>query len=149
MRIEDVLKAHFRDESHKAQANLIYTSNWSLQQFNRPLKKYGLSNEQFNVLRILRGRHPESYSLKEVTSRMINRYTNTTRIVERLIKKKFVKKEYSKKDKRQLCIAISKEGLNLLAKIDKLKLTDNIRTGLNEKENIQLNYLLDKMRDGE
>ncbi len=113
------------------------------------LKPYEISLEQFNVLRILRGKNGEPSNLKDIQDRMISKMSNTTRLVDKLILKNYVERFICEKNRRKVDIYITKEGLKLLDILDPIvdkkekELTDN----LNTEELETLNLLLTKLRD--
>jgi DNA-binding MarR family transcriptional regulator len=111
------------------------------------LKNFGITPEQYNVLRILRGSHPKPLKLADITCRMLDKNSNATRLVEKLRLKGMVKRETCKTNRRQVDISITDKGLNLLTKIDQAE--DNWRPifhNLSKTEAKQLNSLLDKLR---
>jgi DNA-binding MarR family transcriptional regulator len=147
MKIENELKSKFSSEQQKALINIIFTSNWVSNKIYAELKKYNLTNEQYNVLRILRGSSPDSICLKEISCRMINRHSNTTRIVEKLLNKGYLVKESSDEDRRELSIRITESGMKLLSEIDSnSKIGDGI-VKLSDEDSRQLNNLLNSVRD--
>ncbi len=147
MKIEDEInQKEFISESQKATINLIFTSSWLMNKHKEFFKVYGLTPQQFNVLRILRGQHPGSISTAEIKSRMLDKNSDASRIVDRLTLKAFVTKMICPKDRRLVDVTISKDGLNLLKRMDK-KITElDNELGISETEAIQLNNLLDKIR---
>lgn len=149
MKIEDELQTrNFRNEQHKATLNIMFSASWLRNQVIQALKPYQLSPEQFNVLRILRGSQPGSLCLKDITCRMLDRSSNTTRIIEKLEQKALVKKEQSAADRREVSIRITQEGLELLAEIDRTHPEGTpFLPHLSEIEANLLNALLDKMRN--
>ena len=104
----------FRNVNHQAQVNLIYTSNWLQNQIAKIFKKYGLSSQQYNVLRILNGSHPNSLNLSQIKSRMLDKMSDTSRVVERLRLSGYLTRVPSKEDRRESIITISKKGLKLV-----------------------------------
>ena len=106
------------------------------------LHPYGLSIQQFNVLRILRGRNEKPVSLQYITSRMIHKTSNTTRIVDRLLEKKLVERKPCAENRRMVEINITKVGLKVLTTIDPVidKKENEVASRLSEKE---LTTLLD------
>jgi DNA-binding MarR family transcriptional regulator len=148
MRLEDAIKTvNFKSELHKASLNILYTA-WVIKTIsNNVLKKYGLTHEQYNVLRILKGKHPEQLCVKEIGSRMIERNSNVPRIIDRLECKKLVKRHMSPTDRRETIISISEIGLLVLAETTKLLETElNQSLFLEKAEACQLNFLLEKIR---
>jgi len=129
--------------------NVMFTSSWLANRVARWLKPYGITTEQFNVLRILRGQYPKPAPLKLITERMIDKNSNTSRIVERLRIKKLVERDSNSTDRRRVDILITQEGLNLLERIDK---SSNFNTTFNylpDDEALLLSDLLDRIRDVE
>ena len=144
---KDISQNKFRNETHKLAVNIIYTFNW-LNAFNTAvLKPYKITTQQFNVLRILRGQHPNPASIKLIRERMLDKMSDASRIVEKLRIKGFIERKVCPGDRRECEVIITEDGLNLLAKIDSgHDAFDNIFKTLNESEIKQLNILLDKMR---
>ena len=137
----------FRNVNHQA---LIYTSNWLQNQIAKIFKKYGLSSQQYNVLRILNGSHPNSLNLSQIKSRMLDKMSDTSRVVERLRLSGYLTRVPSKEDRRESIITISKKGLKLVEemKIEEVSM-DQISKGLTATEAAQLCKLLDKFRRDE
>ena len=148
MKIEDVLKTNrFENERHKATLNTLYTAYWLKTHFNGVIKENGITGEQYNILRILRGKHPEQMCIKDIGSRMIEKSSNIPRIIDRLIIKKLVGRVTSDADKRETLISITEKGLSLLETCSKKSSeTNETIIGLSEEEAAQLNDLLEKMR---
>lgn len=138
----------FTSEQHKAALNILYTAYLIQTQVNQALKQFGLTAEQYNVLRILKGKHPESMCVKNIAGRVIKRSSNIPRIIDRLIAKKLVTRCISEKDKRETIISLTPQGMRLLEKANRMmeKLDKQI-AHLSEKELNQLNKLLDKYRN--
>ena len=149
MEIEDLLKTNSDlPLSKKAVVSILYTNSFVNNILNDVLKPFDISIQQFNVLRILRGQHGAPASLETVQDLMVNKMSNTTRLIDKLIKKGFVKKTINKKNRRKIDITISKEGLNLLDIIDKLidDAEKKIIDSLKNDEVQQLIKLLGKVR---
>lgn len=150
MTIEQELKTtNFQSIQHKTALNVLFTSAWLRTRTQCIFKRFDLSSEQFNVLRILRGQYPEVLSLKEITVRMLERNSNTTRIVEKLVGKQLVKRTQSEEDKRELQIQITEKGLDVLVQIDLVLAEEQAHTTphLSDEECMILNNLLDKIRN--
>lgn len=148
MKLEDVLKTtRFNDEKHKAGLNILYTAYWMKSNFSTVLKETGISSEQFNVMRILKGKHPEQMCVKDIASRMIEKNSNVPRIVDKLVLKKLVKRSTSKQDKRETIMALTEKGLQTLDKANKImdEISANI-IGISNEEAKMLNELIEKMR---
>ena len=115
---EIVKQKKFTSSQAKAILNVMYTANWLEDLIRRQLKPFGVSHEQYNVLRILRGNHPDSYALQEIRERMLNRWSNASRLVEKLRKKGYVTRRQSKENRRKVEIKITDKGLELLEQIE-------------------------------
>ena len=151
MKLEEAIKSNkFKNEVHKAGLNILYTAWWLKTVISKELKEYGLTHEQFNVLRILKGKHPEQMCIREIACRMIERNSNVPRIIDRLELKKFVKRSASQYDKRETAIVLTPAGINILEiateKVNKA--FENIVT-MEESSANTLNKLLEKIRENE
>ncbi len=144
---EDIQQTQFRNPHQKAAINLIYTSNWLEGRQKDLFKPYGITNQQFNILRILRGQYPTKISGVEIKSRMIDQNSDVSRLLDRLMVKELVVKSQCSKDKRADDVVIAKKGLTLLKTIDKnIPTLDGLLSKLTTKEATQLSNLLDKSR---
>jgi DNA-binding MarR family transcriptional regulator len=144
---EEIKSTKFESEAQKAVLNVMFTGNYYSANGGKFFKKHDLSTEQYNVLRILRGSNPTKLCLKDITSRMLDKNSNTSRIVKKLETKKLIDITGHETDKRFYQIGISKKGLDLLAKIDiEFKNNPPHKAFLSESEAKKLNDLLDKMR---
>ncbi len=138
----------FNNEQLKANINVLYTANWLYNKMSAILKPYNLTHEQFNILRILRGSHPKSMCQKDVLSRMIAPQSNITALMKKLVGKGLVVIVKSTTDKREYVINISKQGLELLKKMDTELKPEMVKvSNLSVSEAFHLNSLLDKIRD--
>ena len=132
----------------RAVVNILYTYGIISHKLNDVLKPFDLSIQQFNVLRILRGQNGKPASLEIVQERMINKMSNTTRLIDKLIKKKYVQKSINKSNKRKIDISITQDGQIFLEEIDKLidSTESEIMSSLNNEERLELIRLLGKIR---
>lgn len=148
MRLEDEIKQKsFRNEFHKLVVNIIYTHSWLMSKIINMLFKHDITPQQYNILRILRGQFPSPASVSLLKSRMLDKMSDASRLVDRLVEKGLVEKKISNDDRRRLDVYITSKGLKLLEKIDnKNKQFDDLLRGITEKEAIILNNLLDKLR---
>ena len=149
MKIEDEIKQKtFLNEYHKAHINLFYTQAWLQLKILQVLKPFNISPQQFNILRILRGRYPKPASIRELTDRMLDKSSNASRLVDKLLAKKFVDKCVSKRDNRRMEVGITQEGLDMLAKAsEKVEASiDSVFGTLTKEEAVQLNQILNKIR---
>jgi DNA-binding MarR family transcriptional regulator len=143
---KDINQASFKSEYQKGIVNMVYTYNWVTERLKNLFEKNGLTMQQFNILRILRG-SPTPLSTLQIRERMLDKMSDTSRIVDRLIVKGLVKKLTSKTDKRLVDITISDKGKKLLQKMDRHDTDiESIIQGLSLTEAKTLNKLLDKIR---
>jgi DNA-binding MarR family transcriptional regulator len=144
---EDIKQQKFLNEHEKAAINVLFTGSWLHTTNAARLKDYGITPEQYNVLRILRGSHPKPMMLADITARMIDKSSNATRLVEKLRQKNLLKREICENNRRQVDIFITDKGLNLLKKVDGEE-TEWLATlrNISKAEAIELNRILDKLR---
>jgi DNA-binding MarR family transcriptional regulator len=148
MKLEQVIKTErFEDARHKATINLLYTAYWYKTHISTELKKHSLTTEQYNVLRILKGKHPEQMCVKDIASRMIEKNSNVPRIIDRLLEKKLVDRTISTEDRRETHITLTSKGISTLATAsDALKRTAEDLMGLTNEEAVAFNDMLEKFR---
>ena len=145
----DINQQTFRSEYQKAIINLIYTYNWTTEQIKHILDKENLTPQQFNILRILRG-SKEPLSTLKIRERMLDKMSDTSRIVDRLVLKELAIKVTCKRDKRLVDVSISDKGRKLLLKLDKHESEmEDIIKPLSEAEAQTFNQLLDKIRQSD
>ncbi len=137
----------FESAHQQAIVNIFFTYNWCNDHMRKTMIPYDITIQQFNVLRILRGQSPKPSTINLLKERMLDKMSDASRIVDRLIQKGLVIKEMSSIDKRAVDILIARKGLLLLKQIDlEVDLSALVAPNLSEEEAIQLNMLLDKMR---
>lgn len=147
MKLEDAIKqSSFKSEYQKAEVNLLFTGAWALGETNASLKVYGLTVQQYNVLRILRGQHPKPASINLIIDRMLDKMSNASRLVDKLEKKKLVTRNRCMFDRRQVDVKITDKGLALLDEVEKDNAKGTLADKLTESEAKELNRLLDKVR---
>lgn len=148
MKLEEAIKSKkFSSEKQKSVVNILFTAWWLKSSLSQELKEMGLTHEQFNVLRILKGSHPEKMCVKEIGSRMIERNSNVPRIVDKLVAKKLVSRTNSVIDKRETVINLTAIGIELLEKANqKIEILFKKTTSFKEEEARQLNNLLEAFR---
>lgn len=144
---KDIQQANFRNEFQKMGINIIFTSNWLNERISRFLINEDITMQQYNILRILRGSEVPLSTL-QIRERMIDKMSDTSRIVDRLIVKDLVQKTACQLDKRLVDITLTEKGAQLVNKLDEYndQIDANLK-GLSEAEAITLNALLDKLRD--
>ena len=148
MRLEDeIAQKKFTSEYQKTAVNLIFSYNWLMDFQVNFLKQFGITGQQFNILRILRGQHPNPATIKLIKERMLDKMSDASRIVEKLRVKGLADRNICQHDRRNVDVCITEKGLELLAEIDKHgKDMDEKLFNLSEDEAKQLNDLLDKLR---
>jgi MarR family 2-MHQ and catechol resistance regulon transcriptional repressor len=145
---KDIKQDKFRNPHQKASINLIYTVGWMREKTKAIFETEDITPQQFNILRILRGSFPQPLSTLQIRERMLEKMSDTSRIVDRLIAKGLVKKLTCKDDRRLVDILISDKGKKLLDRLDvKQDEIDGVLGKLSEKEANLLSDLLDKIRD--
>ena len=148
MKIEaEIQQTKFRNPYHKVAINLLFTAGWLEDHNKEYFNSFGITPQQFNILRILRGQYPGKISVTEIKSRMLDKNSDVSRLLSRLISKKFIVKSQCPNDKRAADILVTELGLDVLTKIDsKMDQIDVRLLKLTRTEADQLNFLLDKSR---
>lgn len=145
---QDIQQSKFRNSKQKALVNIIYTHNYIINQLNEVFKKHDVTRQQYNVLRILRGSHPEPVTINDIKERMLDKMSDASRIVDRLKNKGMVERTQSPNDRRAVEVRISEAGLDFLNSTDPdVSEFETIFDSLGEGELSQLNLLLDKIRE--
>jgi MarR family transcriptional regulator, 2-MHQ and catechol-resistance regulon repressor len=145
----DIQQAKFRNPQQKAVINLIYTLSWMRDKTKIIFEAEDITAQQFNILRILRGSFPQPLSTLQIRERMLEKMSDTSRIVDRLIAKGLVKKLTCKNDRRLVDVVIADKGKKLLERLDlRQDEMDGVLRNLSEKDANILSDLLDKIRDG-
>ena len=144
---EDLKQSNFQSESQKAIVNAIYTGNWIVQQQQELLKPFGLTVQQYNVLRILKGQQGNPMTVLAITERMLDKMSNASRLVDKLLEKKLVLRRECPKDRRAVDILILPAGLDLLKEVDRVQQDwgKNFEA-LGPKKLEEMNQLLDEFR---
>lgn len=144
---EEIKQGRFNNIYEKTFVNIIYTSSWLEGISTTFFKSYKITPQQYNILRILRGQFPTPSSVNLLIERMLNKMSNASRLVDKLLIKGLVERKINVKDKRQVDIIISKKGLELLGTLDNdIKLIHKRLHSITSSEAIELNRLLDKLR---
>lgn len=151
MKLEDAIQSsNFSSQKHKASLNVLYTAWWLKTVVSKQLKTFGLTSEQYNVLRILKGKHPAQMCVKDIGCRMIEKNSNVPRIIDRLELKKLVTRSTSPIDKRETVITLTQSGIDTLhlarTSVDQLFAS---HVDISESEAAQLNALLERVRTAE
>ncbi len=151
MKLEKAIQSvKFINETQKAGLNILYTAWWIKTIMSRELKSFGLTHEQYNVLRILKGKDPEEMCVKDIAGRMIEKSSNVPRIIDRLVIKKLVRRTTDQNDKRHTVMSLTDAGVNLLAQSTQ-KVNQMFEKMIIMKENdaAELNKFLELVREKE
>lgn len=144
---EEIKQETFNNPQVKAALNLIYSANHFENLMRRMLNPFDLTHEQYNVLRILRGNHPNAYELNQIRDRMLNSWSNVSRLVEKLRKKGYLSRQPKKENRRKVEIKITDKGLQFLSKVDEGLIADELlEKALTDNKADQLSRLLDELR---
>lgn len=148
MKLEvEIKQDKFKNEFLKARVNILYTANWLSNHYERDCKKHGITPEQFNILRILRGQKSKPITINLLIERMLNKTSNVSRLVEKLRKKELVERRISEEDRRACDVLITQKGLGLLVELDKAEIEwDKLISHMPESEVKVVSDLLDKLR---
>lgn len=149
MKLEDEIQQNrpFASAGHRALVNLYFTANWARSQQQVAFGHHGLSAQQFNILRILKGALPNSLPVSEVRARMIDRAPNTTRLLDKLVSKSLVERVRGEEDRRAVLVRITPAGLEVLDAIaNRLPAHTQFLKNLTSAEVVELDRLLDKLR---
>ncbi len=148
MKIEEAIKQTkgFRSPIEKALVNISFTSSWVHGNHHELLKPYGISIQQYNILRILKGQYPKKVTVKFLASRMIDKSSNASRLVDKLLAKDFVERHQCSNDRRRVDIGLTKVGIEALEQMNASMDSLMPSFDLTEEEANTLSDLLDKLR---
>ncbi|ODS75116.1 MAG: hypothetical protein ABS46_19380 [Cytophagaceae bacterium SCN 52-12] len=151
MTIETAIKQNkFANPYHKLLVNITYTANWLMNKQMEILRPFDLSPQQYNVLRILKGSHPKPMRVQDISERMLDKTSNTSRLIDKLAAKQFVFKRLCRNDRRAVDIVITDPGLGLLEKTTPLIVSlESLLHHLNSGEVEKLSSMLDSVREAE
>ncbi len=149
MKLEEAIyNPKFSSEVQKATINLLYTAHWLRSQISLYLKNLDLTPEQYNIMRILKGKHPDKMCVKDLGRRMIEKSSNVPRILDRLEGKGLVERNQSSGDKRETMTILTKKGLDLLLVAnEQVKNNEHSLMNLDEETAVKLNEILENLRD--
>jgi len=148
MKLEEVIKSsRFANDKHKASLNILYSAYWLKDHFIAALKPHGISMEQHNVMRILKGSHPDRMRVKDIAARMVEKSSNVPRILDKLEPKGLTTRTASESDKRETFVSLTESGIVLIENARKSidEITEKI-LHINDEDAITLNNILEKMR---
>ena len=144
---KEIGQSSFANEHHKLLVNILFTHSWFVSKIKEFLKHFGISVQQFNILRILRGQSPDAATLNLISERMLDQNSDASRIVERLRQKQMVERTTSQEDRRKVAIVITQKGLDVLAQIDQQEhFFSSLTNNLSEEEAHYANNMLDALR---
>lgn len=148
MGLEKEISYHqFRSEYEKILVNIYFTNNWLFEKYEQTLSKYNLTAQQYNVLKILHSTYPKTVIISYIRERMLDKSSDVTRIIERLLAKNFIVRRRDQSNRRKVLIKLNVVGYHLMEKMNKeVQVFENFVTHLTPKEAIELNKLLDKVR---
>jgi DNA-binding MarR family transcriptional regulator len=137
----------FSSKKEKAIVNIIYTNNWIFLNYSKNLKKYDISNQQYNVLRILNGQNGKPITINEIIERMLDKMSNASRLVDKLLAKGLVSREQRQGNRRACDVILTEKGKSFLEEVKTdMNLNEDKMSPLTDEEFDRLNELLDKMR---
>ena len=137
----------FSSKKEKAIVNIIYTNNWIYLNYSKNLKKYDISNQQYNVLRILNGQNGKPITINEIIERMLDKMSNASRLVDKLLAKGLVSREQRQGNRRACDVILTEKGKSFLEEVKTdMNLNEDKMSPLTDEEFDTLNELLDKMR---
>ncbi len=147
-KIDEEMKTRFTNDQHRFLSNIVFTGNWIRNRFSEYLKPYGISNPQFNILRILRGAG-DWLSMHEIKNRMVEKSPNTTRLSDKLVDKELVERQRCDEDRRVVYLRISEKGKDLLQIIDEDDdgSRDALMYRVSDREAQIVSNILDKLRE--
>ncbi|PSJ74821.1 MarR family transcriptional regulator [Sphingobacteriales bacterium UPWRP_1] len=145
---KEIHQKQFRNEQQKGIVNILFTYNWLITRIKHFLKPYDITPQQFNVLRILKGQYPQPISTSAIRERMLDKMSDVSRIVDRLVEKQLIVRTPCPTDRRLVDVSINESGVQLLLVIDThIHQLDALLHNLSPEEAHLLNELLDKIRD--
>ncbi|WP_116127373.1 MarR family winged helix-turn-helix transcriptional regulator [Lewinella sp. IMCC34183] len=145
---EEIQQTAFRSPAHRTQVNIIYTAAWINQQTTQALRPFGLSIQQFNILRILRGRNGQPATVKLLTERMLDKMSNASRLVDKLKEKGYVRRQECETDRRRVDIVITDAGLKIINQATEAveaNMLEHFRN-LDDQDFNELSNMLDRLR---
>lgn len=144
----DIKQKKFRSPYQRLGLNLVYTSNWIQYQQMDIFREHDITSQQFNVLRILRGQHPSPIKVSDIAERMLDKNSNTSRLIDKLLVKKLVDRKSCPNDRRAVDVVITETGLELLKNLDpEIEAWEMNLARITPEEADLISSLLDKLRN--
>ena len=149
MRLEDEIKQvkGFKSEKDKAMLNIVYTANVMMERMLEALKPFNINDQHYNILRILRGKHPESACPGDIKDILINKRGDLTRLIDKLVKEGYVVRQINPENRRMVMNTITDKGLQLIEDIGTFDHMQDMRQNISEEDAKTLNDIIDKLRD--
>jgi DNA-binding MarR family transcriptional regulator len=145
---KEIQQAKFQTEYQKLMLNILFTANWLHLKQIQLLKPHGISPQQYNILRILRGQHPQEVTVSSLTERMLDKNSNASRLVEKLRTKNLIERRECPEDRRAVNVKITGKGLTLLLQLDAvISESESVMHKVSEEEAHRLNGFLDRLHD--
>ena len=144
---KEIKQSEWKSSAQKAFVNTVFTGNWLTEQLLAEIKPYDINDQHYNVLRILKGRHPECASPGEIKEVLMNKRGDLTRLLDKLVKLEMVERHANSENRRMVNVFITKKGVNTLDEIDANTKSGSIGKKLSKKEAELLSELLDKLRE--
>lgn len=151
MKIDEAIKQKkFRSEYEKMIVNILYTASWIELKNTKIFRQFGITHQQYNILRILRGQYPNPATVNLLIDRMLDKMSNASRLVDKLVAKNLVKRTTCKNDRRKVDVIITEVGLDVLKSIDEIpEYKKMFNSSISASEAKKINDLLDKLRSKE
>jgi len=144
----DIKQKKFRSPYQRLGLNLVYTSNWIQYQQMDIFREHDITSQQYNVLRILRGQYPNPIKVSDIAERMLDKNSNTSRLIDKLLAKKLTDRKSCPNDRRAVDVIITEAGLELLKKLDpEVEAWENKMSRITPEEADMISALLDKLRN--
>lgn len=144
---EEIKQKKFKNELHKLAVNIVYTHSWLNSYQTKFIGEHNITTQQYNILRILRGQHPNPATINLLKDRMLDKMSDASRLVERLRVKGLVERKNCEQDRRRAEVLITSKGLEVLEELDTIENKFNeIFSNINQEEAKTVNNILDKMR---
>jgi DNA-binding MarR family transcriptional regulator len=144
---EELEYYQFINDRQKVLANIYFTNNWLNNKYQGLLKSNNLTLHQFNLLKILKKTHPKSTTVSLIKTKMLDKNSDVTRMIERLLEKKLLVRQHDTENRRKINVKLTVNGNNLISKMDKeIRNFEDFVEHLSDKEIKQLNILLNKIR---
>jgi len=146
---DDIMQRNFRSPIQKAYLNIIFTGNWIMSRQLEIFKPFGISSQQYNVLRILKGQYPTPVRINTISERMLDQNSNTSRLVDKLLAKGYVERFVCPEDRRAVDVTITDQGVKLLEQIapEIVRFEEESYQFVTAEESQLISSLLDKLRN--